>query len=261
MKIADFGDYENEVLLAGGIASNLHALEAFAVLAGDRPVILTGDIAAYAAHPADCIARVRDLGWPTIAGNVERQLARSSEDCGCGFEEGSACDRLSAAWYAHARTEVSDDQREWMSELPDLATFTQDGRRIAVIHGGVTDISRFLWPSSAAASFSEEVAALRELVGSVDAVVAGHCGIAFHRHVAGVQWINPGSLGLPPHDGRPETRFAVLKSEEITIERLSYDHEAARSAMQASGLTQGYHTTILGGIWPSEGVLPIELRR
>lgn len=261
MKIADFGNYGEEVLLAGGIASNLHALDAFAKIAGHRPVILTGDIAAYCAHPAACLERVHELGWPTIAGNVERQLAADSDDCGCGFETGSTCDSLSDAWYAHARAEVSELQREWISGLPDIATFTQGGRRVAVIHGGITDIARFLWPSSDQASFEEELAALRDRVGSIEAVVAGHCGIAFHRKVAGVQWINPGSLGMPPHDGRPLTRFAVLKEGEVTIERLAYDHEAARAAMSECGLTQGYQDALGDGIWPSEDVLPAALRR
>lgn len=261
MKIADLGSIEGEIVLAGGILSNRHALAAFEAVIGDRPVILTGDTAGYAASPSECLLRVRDLGWPTIAGNVERQLAEDADTCGCGFEEGTTCDRLSAAWFAHSRAAITEDLRGWLSGLPDMITFSAAGRRVVVMHGGATDIARFLWPSSAEAEFRDEVAALTDHTGRPDTIIAGHCGIAFHRVVAGVHWINPGSIGLPPHDGRPETRFAVKKDGEIVIHRLSYDHAAARAAMEEAGLVQGYDRTLDSGIWPSEEVLPQALRR
>jgi predicted phosphodiesterase len=261
MKIVDLGAIEGEIVLAGGILSNRAALDAFEAAVAGRPVLLTGDTAGYGADPAGCLERVRDLGWPGIAGNVERQLAADAEGCGCGFDAGTTCDRLSAAWYAHARAAVTPDLRDWMTDLPDILTFTNAGQRVSVIHGGVTDIARFLWPSSHKADFAREIDALVARTGPINTVVAGHAGIAFHRVVAGVRWINPGSIGLPPHDGRPETRFAVLKDNDVVIHRLAYDHAAARAAMQTAGLTQGYHDTLGTGLWPSEDTLPPALRR
>lgn len=261
MKIADFGEFDGPVMVAGGVASNLHALEAFVEMVGERPVILTGDIVAYGAHPAECAARVRDLDWPVVAGNVERQLAASAPDCGCGFAPGTTCDRLSAAWYAHARAAMTDELSAWMADLPDLAMVTIDGLRFAVIHGGATEIARFVWPSDAEAVFAEEAQAIRAALGEVDGVLAGHAGLAFARDAGGLRWINAGSLGLPPHDGRPFTRFAEVKDGEAIFHRLHYDHDAARSAMESASLTQGYHETLTTGIWPSEDVLPLSLRR
>ena len=109
--------------------------------------------------------------------------------------------------------------------------------------------------------FYNEINALEQDIGPVDGVVAGHSGIAFHRKIGRHQWINAGAIGLPPHDGRPETRYAVLENGEVTIHRLRYDHQAARQAMEDAGLTQGYHEALTTGIWPSEDVLPPELRR
>ena len=79
--------------------------------------------------------------------------------------------------------------------------------------------------------------------------------------VGGKHWINTGAIGLPPHDGRPETRYATLSDGEVTFQRLSYDHDTAFARMRAAGLTQGYHQTLNTGLWPSEDVLPEELRR
>lgn len=261
MRIADFGHVSGPVLLFGSPASNLQALQALADLARDRPVICTGDVAAYCAEPAATVAMLRELGWPVVAGNCERQLAADADDCGCGFGAGSACDLLSRSWYEHARRSLSSGHRSWMADLPDLGVFVQDGRRYAVIHGGATNVSRFLWPSSPEVDFAQEIAAIEAAAGTVDGVIAGHCGIAFQRQIGRHRWINAGSLGLPPHDGRPETRHAVLREGDAVIERLAYDHIAARAAMEAAGLDQGYHLTLTTGIWPSEEILPAELRR
>jgi len=35
----------------------------------------------------------------------------------------------------------------------------------------------------------------------------------------------------------------------------------AAEAMIAAGLTQGYETALLTGYWPSEDILPLELRK
>lgn len=261
MRIADFGRLTGPVALFGGPYSNLQATEAFMRETRGLPAICTGDVVAYGADAAETVALVRQAGWPVVAGNCERQVARGAEDCGCGFEAGSACDLLSRSWYPVALASCDETDRAWMADLPDMGVFELDGCRYAVIHGGATDISRFIWPSSPEALFAEEIAAVEAVVGRVDGIVAGHCGIAFQRRVAGRHWINAGVIGLPPHDGRPETRYAILEGGAVVIRRLVYDHEGARVAMEAKRLTQGYDRTLTTGIWPSEDVLPTAMRR
>ena len=68
-------------------------------------------------------------------------------------------------------------------------------------------------------------------------------------------------IGMPPHDARYQTRFAVLGQQGVLFERLKYDVEAAVQAMQAAGLSDAYAEALRSGIWPSEDVLPKELRR
>jgi hypothetical protein len=65
---------------------------------------------------------------------------------------------------------------------------------------------------------------------------------------------------MPEHDGRQETRFVMLRDGNAEIRELSYDAHAAFVAMQAVGLRQGYDRALLSGYWPSEDVLPQELR-
>ncbi|MEM8803386.1 MAG: metallophosphoesterase family protein [Pseudomonadota bacterium] len=261
MKHADFGHMDGPVVLFGGPYSNLQAMEAMASAIGDRDAICTGDVVGYCANPNETTTHLMARGVPVIAGNCEQQLAEGKEDCGCGFGEDSACDLLSRGWWPHLLGTASPETVSALSDLPEIGTFTHQSRRYAVIHGGATAINRFLWPSSDAGEFDEEIAAIEAVVGQVDGVVSGHSGIAFHRHIGRHQWINAGAIGLPPHDGRPETRYAVLTDGDVVIERLSYAHEAAAAAMETAGLTQGYHQTLRTGIWPSEDILPEALRR
>jgi predicted phosphodiesterase len=261
MRVRDFGRFDGPVVLFGGAYSNLQALEALAAALDGRPAVSTGDVVGYCADPVATVGLMRKLDLPGIAGNCERQVAEGAEDCGCGFGDGTACDLLSRGWFPHLAAACDAETVGWLDALPEIGVFVHQGRRYGVVHGGATAINRFLWPSSPDAAFEEEIEALERLTGKVDGVVAGHSGLAFHRRIGAHQWINAGAIGLPPHDGRPATRYAVLAEGEVVFERLDYDHAAALEAMVSAGLTQGYHETLASGLWPSEDVLPPELRR
>ena len=264
--LVDLGTIEGDVLAFGGVVSNAHALTALERIALARDIsagqmVCTGDVAAYCGQPVEAVAALRNLGIATIRGNCEESLGRRATDCGCGFVTGSACDLLSLAWYAHADACLGGAGRAWMASLPRLAVFRAHGRRWWVVHGGVTALNRFLWPTSPKAVFAEEIAALEAVAGPVDAVLAGHCGLPFQREVAGRMWFNTGALGMPPNDGDPRTSFGVIGAGGARIERLDYDHAGAARAMRSVGLNQGYDRALESGWWPSEDILPLGLRR
>ncbi|NRA98248.1 MAG: metallophosphoesterase family protein [Rhodobacteraceae bacterium] len=247
--------------VCGGPLSNFEATQAFADLVPENtPVICTGDIAGYCADPSGCVDLIRKHGWHVIAGNCEIELGQGSASCGCGFETGSACDIAAGAWFAYASAALNEDDRAWMRGRPDWAVFSHHGRRFAVIHGGASQVNRFLWPSDSDAAFRIEIDLIRAALGPIDGVLAGHCSVAFTRVIDGVQWINAGILGLPPNDGRPDTRFVTLIDGHARIHRLRYDHTRAASRMAAVGLTQGYQTTLQTGRWPTQDILPAQMR-
>ncbi|WP_224824723.1 metallophosphoesterase [Cognatishimia sp. MH4019] len=263
MVIRDLGELSGDVLLFGGPYSNLQAAEALFTACGDIPRgnrICTGDVVAYCADPVatwDLVARQTGC---VVAGNCEQQLATRAPDCGCGFEGGTTCDLLSRGWYPYADARVTDVQRAAMAGCPDIAVFAHAGRRVAVIHGGVTDIARFIWSVSPAKVFAEERAALEALTGPVDMIVAGHSGIAFTRDLGGCLWANAGVIGMPPHDRSTATEYAVLSADGVRLHKLDYPAAEARASMEAAGLRQGYHAALTTGVWPSEDVLTETLR-
>ena len=264
--LQDLGELTGTVLLYGGPYSNLQATralferaEALGIAPGRR--ICTGDVLAYCADVRATLDLVRKQGGAVVAGNCEIQLGQGADDCACGFDPASRCAALSLRWYAHADAALGPEDRRWLAARPDRVIFIHRGRRYVVIHGGASDVSRFLWPVSDEADFAAEIALLREELGPVDAVIAGHCGIPFRRRIGGVDWINPGVIGMPANDGSAETRFALLDESGPRLQRLSYDSEGARAAMRRAGLTQGYDACLSSGIWPSQDVLPDTLRR
>lgn len=265
MKHHDLGVLDGDVLLFGGPYSNLQALEALLQSARSLDIppermICTGDVVAYCGAPAGCVQAVQASGCAVVAGNCEKQLAANADDCGCGFEEGSTCDRLSVAWYDFARKQLDAEARVWMGALPDVISFTHHGTRYGVVHGGVTDVARFIWETDEDAVFAREWAALEAVTGPVDAVIAGHCGVPFLRLTARGPWMNAGVIGMPPHDGAPQTRFGVLSCGQLRIEHLNYDAVAAAADMAAASLPMDYARALESGYWPSEDVLPAALR-
>lgn len=264
--IKDLGTLTGEVLLFGGPYSNFQATMTLMDWADRADIppdsrICTGDLVAYCADAVAVLNIVRARGGPVVAGNCEIQLAQTAVDCGCGFAADSACSVLAKDWYAYANRVVGADDRAFMAGLPDWVVFSHSGKRYAVIHGGAFEVSKFLWPTSQDTELLCEINAIRADLGVIDGVICGHSGIAFSRHLDGVQWINAGVIGMPPHDGHSSTWFAVLGHAGVRFERLEYDHNAASAAMVAVGLTQGYHLALTSGYWPSEDILPLALRR
>jgi predicted phosphodiesterase len=262
------------LLVFGGPYSNLAATRALRAEA-DRlglpaaQIICTGDIVAYGAEPDETTQAIRDWGIHVIAGNCEEQLAADAGDCGCGFDEGSACDLLSKGWYPFANSRISPANRAWMGQLPATMRFTYGGMRFRVIHGGVRQTNRFL--------FASELGPLAGEVANADAdvIIAGHSGLPFVARISAPDrasavkpvWFNPGVIGMPANDGTPDVWYGLITpfppasdtqpgGLSFALRRLAYDHHAAAAGLRRHGHANGYARTFVTGLWPSLDVLP-----
>lgn len=223
---------------------------------GVHDILCTGDLVAYCADAAETVALLRSAGVAIVAGNVEQQLAAAADDCGCGFEEGSTCDALSARWWTHALEAIDQETREWMGSLPPRIDVQWHHTRFAAIHGGAWEISKFLFASAK----DEVLAAELDLLGT-DGVIAGHCGLPFVRELYdGRIWLNAGAVGMPANDGTPRVWCAQMTpfSDGIEIETIALDYDPLPAAerMRKAGLPEGYANALLTGLWPSLDILP-----
>ncbi|WP_407529049.1 radical SAM protein [Methylobacterium oryzisoli] len=250
------------LLVFGGPYSNLEATQAVleeAAALGIPPerVVCTGDVVAYGADAAACLALVREAGIRVVAGNCEVALAESHGSCGCGFAPGSACDRLSAAWFAHAAREIGAADRAWMAALPRRLDLTVGGLRLAVVHAVPDALDRFVFASTPARVKARYLADL-----DADGIVVGHSGLPFSQVIEGRLWHNAGAVGLPANDGTASVWYSLLapgpEPRSLTIRHDRLDYPAARAArkMRAAGLPEGYAACLETGLWPSCDALP-----
>jgi uncharacterized radical SAM superfamily Fe-S cluster-containing enzyme len=253
---------DGPALLFGGPYSNLEATRAVLAEARRRQipperVICTGDVVAYGADAAATVDLVRSAGIHVISGNCEAALAEGARDCGCGFAEGSSCERLSSAWFAHADRDLEAGHRSWMRSLPRRLDLELGDAILAVVHGSLNAINRFVF-----ASTPDRVKALDLFLAGVDGIVAGHCGLPFTQSIEGRLWHNPGVIGMPANDGTPRVWFSVLspgaepRSVQIEHAALSYDHGAAAAKMRNAGLPGEYADALQTGLWAHCDVLP-----
>jgi predicted phosphodiesterase len=252
--------FHTPLIVFGGPYSNLEATRALLAEASRLGVpssnmICTGDIVAYCADAAATIDEIRSAGIHVIMGNCEESLAASAEDCGCGFAPGSACERLSAAWFRHADRTIGEESRRWMASLPRQLAIEIGGRQLVVVHGSVSKINEFIFASTHPATKADNLD-----LANADGIIAGHCGLPFSELVGDRLWHNAGAIGMPANDGTPRVWFSLLlpETDGIRIEHrsLEYDFETAAGKMRGAGLPAEYAEALESGLWPSCDVLP-----
>jgi predicted phosphodiesterase len=250
---------DGPLLVFGGPYSNLRATKALRARADQLAipagrVICTGDVVAYCAEPQETSELVRDWGCHVVQGNCEQQLAAAAEDCACNFEEGTACAALAKGWYPFANGRMTAPLRQWMGRLPATLLFRFAGRTFRVLHGGMTQVNRWVFASERGI-VEEELSR-----AGADVVIAGHAGIPFIAPVAGCVWFNPGVVGMPANDGTSDVWYGLIHAEGgaivLSTHRLRYDHYGAAAAMRRFGYANGYARSLVTGLWPSLDILP-----
>jgi diadenosine tetraphosphatase ApaH/serine/threonine PP2A family protein phosphatase len=195
------------------IHGNLPALEAVledAERAGATSYLLGGDYALFGAWPVETLDRLEGLDAVWLRGNGERWTAKPA----------GAPDRepLVGA-LRECRRLLSPARVASLAALP--FDFSHDGR------GGGT-LFCHASPRSDVIGFEPEPAddEADQLAGVAERrVVAGHTHIQFRRQsaVAGVELVNPGSVGLPL-DGDTRAAYALQDPDGgIELRRVEYD--------------------------------------
>eukprot|EP00241_Pyramimonas_parkeae_P007088 CAMPEP_0114256906 /NCGR_PEP_ID=MMETSP0058-20121206/18430_1 /TAXON_ID=36894 /ORGANISM="Pyramimonas parkeae, CCMP726" /LENGTH=311 /DNA_ID=CAMNT_0001371559 /DNA_START=173 /DNA_END=1108 /DNA_ORIENTATION=- len=252
---------EGPVMIFGGPYSNLEATQAVLNEAKrcripPHRIICTGDVVAYCADPQATVDLVRHAGIHVVQGNCERSLGMDSEDCGCGFETGSACSRLSVQWYDYARRSLDEGARAWMRELPTCIRFQMGGVVCCAVHATPASESEFVFASTPSQVKRRRMAVL----GDARAVACGHSGIPFSQEVQGRLWHNAGVIGMPANDGTPRVWYSIWEAAEHGLRirhlPLEYDYTSAAGKMGERGLPDGYREALTSGLWPSLDVLP-----
>lgn len=252
-KLINIGD---KAFVFGGAYGNLQATQAVLEKAtklgfSSSEIIFTGDMIAYCAKPVETIDLIKSSVTHIIMGNCEEAIAKGSNHCGCGFEEGSECSILSNQWYSYCLSKIDQATADWMGTLPKELTLEIASLKFLVTHASPNSINEFIFPSDAI---------IRADTRDVDGYIVGHSGIPNISQVNSKPWINSGASGMPANDGTPRVWYATLEvqNDGLIVEThcIEYDYEQAQMDMQDAELANGYMTCLETGIWPSDDILP-----
>ncbi len=222
------------------IHGNLPALQAVVADAEAQGVdgwLNLGDILSGPLWPAETADFLIARGWPTMAGNHERQLLTLPR------ERMSATDR-------HTAERLAPAHLSWLAGLP-AELHPRPGLRC--VHGTpASDLDYLLetvTPAGLRAATPDEIA-VRTVGAGCTLLLCGHSHLPRDVSLPGLRIANPGSVGLPAFDdgrpyehvaetGTPHARYALVEPDgegwQVTLRAVAYDWEAAARRAEAHG--------------------------
>lgn|SRR5690606_29655998 len=254
-----------KIVLFSDVHSNLPALEAFFQDLENRDfdaIFCLGDLVGYNIWPNEVVEEIRKRRIPTVAGNYDFGIGRSSNDCGCAYktEEEKANGAVSISVTNNL---MKEENRQYLRTLPAHIKvefqLNDDQLNLLLVHGSPRKINEYLFEDR------EEKSLLRimEKAGA-DIMCFGHTHKPYHRTLGSGDEnsyyrhaINIGSIGKPKdNDTRGcyvilgiDENSSVLDKNSISVEfvRFDYDIEKAAKAVEDSELPNAYAENLRSG--------------
>ena len=196
MKIALFSD----------IHANLPALESCLKSIEERKpdaIYCLGDLVGYNIWPNEVINEIRKRGIPTIAGNYDFGIGRTSDDCGCAYKEEHEKE-MGKVSISFTNSILKEEERNYLRTLPAHIKvefqLNKDKLNLLLVHGSPRKINEYLFEER------DEKSLLRIMEGAdADIMCFGHTHKPYHRILptspsADTHYrhaINIGSVGKP----------------------------------------------------------------
>lgn len=247
------------IALFSDIHANLPALEAFFKDVDARhpdAIYCLGDLVGYNIWPNEVINEIRNRNIPTIAGNYDFGIGRTSDDCGCAYktEPEKEMGKISISY---TNSVVGTDERKYLRTLPAHIRvefqLNNDKLNLLLVHGSPRKMNEYLFEDR------DEKSLLRIIEqANADILCCGHTHQPYHRILRsekeGASYfrhaVNIGSVGKPK-DGNPQGGYVILEINEnagiidkdsVTVDfiRFDYDVEKGATAIENSPLPDEY---------------------
>lgn len=240
------------ILLLADIHGNFPALEAI-----DRDIdassfdqlLNCGDSLVYAPFPNQTMAWLRHHRALSILGNTDRKVAQLL--AGGAMKKPRKEEKrvmytsTAAALDAPGQQQLLAMEERLYYSPPEIAADCQATPCFGVFHGSPADPEEFLFADTPDQRFAE----LARIAGC-RIVVTGHSHSPYHKVIAGVHFINPGSAGRM-FDGDPRASCAIVDLGEgepvVRHLRIAYDIERVARELAAQGLPEIYATMFRQG--------------
>ncbi len=218
------------IAIVSDIHGNRTALDAVLAdlrLTSPDLILHGGDLPHGGSSPREIVDRIRDLGWPGVAGNTDEMLWKPES-----LKESSGRSSTMQTLYplieemaAATREALGEERIKWLSELPLVQTQDQ----IALTHA--TPAS--MWQAPLSNASDAELESAYQTLGQ-PIVVYGHIHHPYVRKIPNVTVINTGSVSLS-YDGDPRAVYLLLDAAKPKIRRVEYDVEQEIKELYQSG--------------------------
>jgi putative phosphoesterase len=208
-----------KILLLSDIHGNFPALTAVAeALNVDKLdiIINTGDSTVYAPFANQVLDWLRTHKAISILGNTDIKVKKLLK--GKTFKKPSKPEKR--VMYTSTADSLSRANKKYLFHLKKKKILRIGRRTIGLFHGSPEHTNEFLFDSTPDVRFQE----LADKT-DCDIIITGHSHTPYHKKIAGVHFINPGSTGRM-FDSDPRASCAVLTLKKHTISvkhyRISY---------------------------------------
>ncbi|AXG08499.1 metallophosphoesterase family protein [Haloplanus rubicundus] len=219
-----------------GLISDIHAnLPALEAVLDDMPpvddIICAGDVVGYNPWPRECLERVRAVSSLVVQGNHDRNVETPHR-----YEH----NEMAHAGLELAQKELTDEQREWLAELPLRMEFAEDAYRLVHSHPDPNRLGSYVRP----AQFPK----MRPYLDEYDGIVLGHTHVQHEATIDGRLIVNPGSVGQPrDHDERAAYAVLDTAADEVELRRVQYDINRVITRVEECELPTQTGTRLLDG--------------
>lgn len=206
-----------KIAFISDIHSNLPALEATLEdikSRGVEDIYCLGDLVGYHCFPNEVIELLKKEGVISIKGNHDDAIVMEN------FDREREAD-FPLYWNSDNLTEVN---REYLSELPLNMTIEAEGVSIKIVHGSPASLIEYIREGS-----PEADQYITEM--DTDILICGHTHIPYIVKKNGKTLLNSGSVGKPKF-GKPEASYTLL-----TVDKGSYKPETISLPYDVESIT------------------------
>lgn len=233
-----------KILLISDIHGNYPALaaltDAFDPAAYDL-ICNCGDSTVYAPFANETINWLRQYRVTSIRGNTDDKIIKLLK--GKTFKKPGKPEKR--IMYTSTAEALSAKNRRYLLSLKKRRIISLEDITLGMFHGSPADHDEFLFSSTPDSRFTD-----LSTQTECDIIVTGHSHSPFHKHINGVHFINPGSVGRM-FDGNPELSFAELTLADntplVTHHRLPYDIDKVVHRLKENNLPPIYGRMYLLG--------------
>lgn len=233
------------IAILSDVHANLPALEAVIADARNRGAEMfwnLGDFLGYGPFVNEVVDLLFDLCAFQVIGNYDLKVLKFPQKQQAWKKRKQEQKYLAFQWaWQHLR--AANARR--LGSLPRQERLTIDKHNFLLTHGSPAKVNEPIGPDTP----NSRLRQLAETARS-DLILCGHTHLSFERSLAGVTFVNPGSVGRP-EGGDRRSSYAMIDLKEasfaISFYRVEYDIERMITAIRTAGLPEDFSTMLKTG--------------